>query len=350
MKQVADLKNLISRLDWRHRVIILISLAGLIAFFLGPRWVLSRHSTELSMEALERGVALVKTLALTNQQAVALKQDTAYDVETILAERGVLDATLTDATGHILAPISRAGTQSIPSPVVDGGEGLQVREVSQGLYELSYPMERWEVTVSEAQRHRIGTATLHFSTKKVLKLLKATHFQYYKFLAFVALVLGLSLYKVLAITERPLEDLNMGLQDCLKGESREVSLPRNFTTLSEIATGINRLLRRVEEKSQHPPSSPDGDGLVTTLTQAVGKISREPIFLFDRDNKLLYQNEASERLLGGPVKEILGVHLVDIINRLEKGLQPTVVELKSGGESSWSLMTVGVIDIGEAKS
>lgn len=329
-----------NHVDWRYRVIAVLAVASLFAFWLGPRWVLSRHMSELSMEALERGAGLVKTLALTNQQAVSLNQQVFYDVETILAERGVIDAILVDPDGKVIAPISRAGSLAAPLGKADQ---LHVVKKEDGLFELSYPMYVWELTDESAQKRIIGAAHLLFSTEKVLNQLKATRFQYFKYLVFVGLIMMGAVYLVVQFIEVPLQKVSFQLQDYIKGEGEYLQPVNGFHLLDDMVANINKLLKnkrqtvtdinnsdleQIDREVQKENKS--SAEVIEMLTKGVGEATGDALFLINSENQIIYTNERGVQYIGNK-KELVGKHLLEVF--AETTIAPIVLELASAALS-----------------
>lgn len=338
------LHQLRQRFDWRYKVILLVGGASLVAFLLGPRWIISRHADDLSFEALQRGTAIVKTLAMANQQALALKQDMFYDVESALDENGVLDAVLADAQGLVVAPISRAGTKIAIPPE----PRLGLTKQGDGIYKLSFPMFTWVVTEEEARKKHIGTAFLIFSTRRVLEQLSATRFEYFKFLAFVAIVMGAAIYLMLRITERPMEEMGERLQDCLKGEADGLEVPHDFHLLARVAEGMNQIMdgQRVETRQagvgEKAPSDSKAAGeiaggitkeeLERLLSEGLGQVTGDSLLLLNRENQVVFANDEAMAFFRRDGKSILGAHLLEIAGTLPQA--PLLIELADAALSN----------------
>lgn len=159
---------------WEKKMLTLLIALGVFVLFAGPISLLSRDSLQLQTESLDRGRALVKLLAASNQQAFIQEQEVLYSIDSVKSEAGVRGAYVADDDGIIVSPVNLFGKEvgdvkNFKQVYFTGsGNELKVYEIGSGKYFLTYPIFVSEESAKGIENVKKGVACLHYDARASL--------------------------------------------------------------------------------------------------------------------------------------------------------------------------------------
>lgn len=284
--------NRFQALELTERVAILIGVAGLLLFILGPFALLYRKTNLITYEATQRGETLVHLLAAQNQAAFNDQESVLYNVDFVAQERGVKDAVVTDLQGVILFPVARFG-KSLDS-IKDFGSPKECTRRKKGReLELACPIFKWVEKEKGFVKEPMGMAYLNYSAHESLDLMGPRAFHVFYLLVIFAAVLATVIYLVLTLLQKPIEDLRYNLLAYRRGGTDTLVPPQHFKVLEDLTAEITAALK--EQGGTHADSTPvsgDENALIEIARQTALASQKETI-LIDADKKLIF---ASDRI------------------------------------------------------
>lgn len=201
--------------------------------------------SSIMQEAKRRASSLARTVALSNQQALATGNSSMLTVGTVETEEGVKQVLIVQhSDGMILAPASRAGVATELSFIHRARKESrsQVSEIDMNTIGASYPIGQFNPNTGEPEvkAHAIviyDVSSLRFDDGRTISLFMQT-------LIIATLVAAVIFYFMWKLIELPIRNLNQQLDLAMREKRDDIQMPTQFPALQALTGNISSLLTR----------------------------------------------------------------------------------------------------------
>jgi len=326
------LRQKFENLDWKGKMIVLISAAALFVFLIAPYSLLFRESGTLIAESEKRGQSLIQLLANSNQVAFSEDMSVFYSTTSVIHELGVKDAWITDTEGNILAPAERFGKSMTKNKIKGSSQGCTRWNL--GLdYEFACPIFKWVEKDAGFQKQIVGYAYMDYTVAASLNFLTHRGFQIFKYITWFLACFGVLAYGLIMLIKKPLLDFKFELRAFARGSKKDFIPPKNFPELTDLANEIREVIQ--SQKSVMPQSTHTGTTNWRNILTSLHPFLAKNVLYIDGEKNVSYASpELTSRFqitegshLIRALQNFTGYDdLMDFLSRVMESPQHSVVE------------------------
>ncbi len=327
-------------LSWPNRVLAIMALVVLLSQPLVAWPLISAQEEALIQEARRRASALVLALASANREALRLGEDILVDTSLVAKEDGVVEASLLDRGGRVVAPAAKLHQRPADARTQKAlaSETLLIQMAGPQEIDLALPIRALDPATGVFSR--VGTARLIFTLQGVGQLTGGLRLvSLISLLAYLALG-SAAAWLLMRLTRRPLLRLRDDIEAGIKGDLEQVTPSLKFPELDQLASSINRALAKLAQSQAAPPPPPApvaAPAARPSAAQGLGlkdlaAMLGEAVLVLDGGNLLMMANSAACAALGSSQASLQGRHLLEIIP--DKALLAQMLSLMEQAKAS----------------
>ncbi len=301
----------IERLEWKTKVLALIVAFAALMFIVGPVQFLFRDTVQLQAESLDRGRALVRLLAASNQEAFSQNQEVLYSTDAVRGEVGVLDAYVTDADGAIVSPAEYFGKRASDIEELSGASGttlgadIAVRNRGGGSYILEYPIRVMTETYKGLKAVTKGRAFVLFDARSGLNRMGYQFLEAIKFSLLLVLVAWGAFALLKRWTLTPIRYAAEGVPEHEDGIAAGGHI--TFSELKPLLESKGRDAPKARRKTMKQPAT-----AAAGLRERLSSLVQEPMIILNGKKEIAMTQAAMQKLLGCTLAE--GEHLLEALS------------------------------------
>lgn len=324
------IKNLVNRVlafEWKTKIILLVLIFAIVIHSGVLENIFQYGIDNIIVHGADKARYLVKLLAEKNRYDLAKGNDILIDIDSILNEKGVIQAFIADELGRVRLPTSMQGQilyDRITKDALYRGSLTQNFATTDDILflgraglalELAHPIQIWDET--QVAYKTIGVAKLIYSPTAILP--NPDDLFRIKMEMFLYLLTGsLFLYFGIAIfTITPIRTLKSEMELLIKESIQEIDVANNpFSELKGVIEGINRIKKKKfrQDSGQGAEVAQGAAGTTDATLELLLQNISDGVMFTNPSGKILRVNGACVNLLSLSKGGGIDMQYTEVIN------------------------------------
>lgn len=313
--------NLNEKYEWRVLMAGMFVVFTVLSAVLSVNPVLERVQEKLENEAAGRAYILARQMVDRNSSFIFNHMESKLDVKFIEQEPGVLSAYLIDMEGRVLAPgrmlnqyltdTNEAAFAAKARAEFHAKEKLERKaKVFDNTVAVAVPLSNFSPNAGKNVTVALG---LVFFDRSWIVMDSGTqalsYIQAIILSGIIAVILFFALYR---LTLRPILTINDGIDQMLKGNTQQVSMPFKMEEIKPLLEVVNSTLQRISQDgsdgggSQGFESQSKWDEMVKFAQFLGDHLTQAGLFVLAQDQKVVYWNRGAEEITGIRAESAVG--------------------------------------------